>query len=129
MIRNTQIFDESVDTRTIATDTVIPADIDETQAYNFSDKTSTMGYLRASCQIKGLAINIAVGSTNTTTAWNYITTGGTFSGVPTVSLTWLAASGTAEAPYPSTISASSITITVAQAKNAGTINVIGIYGY
>lgn len=148
-VREVQLFDDSVQTRTISPDVVIPADIDETAAFNFSsasgtwagratgvinstNTTSTIGNLRASLQIAGLSIAIPIGSTNTAAAWNYGATGGTFSGTPIVTFserTSALTTGTAEYPSITALSTSSITISVRLAQTAGTMNAIGIYGY
>lgn len=40
-VRDIQLFDDSVKTRTIAADVVVPADIDETAAYNYSSASGT----------------------------------------------------------------------------------------
>jgi len=63
-IREVQLMDNSVKSRAIAPDTVVPADVDETKAYNFSNTSSTWAGVVA--DIQAGTVNVAAGSTSVT---------------------------------------------------------------
>ena len=132
MIANQNIYDGAVDTRAVAADTIIPADVDETQPYAFSstsgtwsgvinstNKTSTIGNLRASLEVQGLNLNVT-----STSGFNF-NWGSSFSGVPIVSYAKIGAS-TVAMPVMIIADLAGGTITTSL---TGTVNVIGIYGY
>lgn len=78
-VRDVQLFDDSVQSRTIAADVVVAADIDETVAYNFSSANSTFagratGLIDGSRYTAGTAVTMAL---------NISSASGTFAGVAT----------------------------------------------
>jgi len=65
VITRVKLFENSVDTTKIAADTIIPADIDETRAYNFTNTSSTFGKLPGGLEIDAITItNAAAGANN-----------------------------------------------------------------
>jgi len=82
-IRNVQLLEESVTTGKIAPDTVIPADVDETLAYNFSNTTGTWAG-RTTGSFTGLLDGSKwTAGTIIVEALNVSSTSGTFAGVYT----------------------------------------------
>ena len=64
-IREVQLFDDSVKSRTIAADTIVAADVDETAEYNFSSTSSTWAGVVSDVQA-GVVNNVVAGSTAVT---------------------------------------------------------------
>jgi len=88
VLNNVRLMDNAVTTGKVAADTIIPADVDETQAYNFSSTSGTFaGKISASTQDQALNLSSSSGTfagklTGATqpTAINFTSASGTFAG-------------------------------------------------
>jgi len=80
VVRKVRIMDSAVDSDKIAADTIVPADIDETVAYNFSSTSGTFGRLRADQQMAEVVVNAVAGANNFSFPF-------TFAGAPTCTVT------------------------------------------
>ena len=78
-LRNVQLLDSSVGTTKIAADTIIPADIDQTQAFNFSSGSGTFAG-RSSGTISGTLIGTIGSNATTTGTYNFSSANSTFAG-------------------------------------------------
>lgn len=120
-VREVQLFDDSVKTRTIAPDVIIPADIDETAAFNFSSASGTFGNVKATLKAQGLEVSVVEGSTNTNFNWS-----GSFAGVPIVSIGETSSTVNQRVSVVPTVGGGTLRATAAAAS---TYNIVGVYGY
>ena len=118
-IREVQLMDNSVKSRAIAPDTVVPADVDETKAYNFSNTSSTFGKVKGTLEVQAVQVAASAGANNF--SWP-----SAFSGVPKVSYAIIHTSSTATVGVSINPTATGGTLNVSAAS---TVDIIGVYGF
>ena len=79
-VTQAKILDQAVGTEQIADDAVIPADIDETAAYNFSNTSNTQVANSATIATAAIATGNVNALNGTTVTVNTLATGGTNTG-------------------------------------------------
>jgi len=114
-VREVQLFDNAVKSRTIAPDVVVPADIDETKDYNFTSTSSSWAGVVLDIQA-GVVNNVPAGSTA-------VTFPRTFSSVPYVVLTPVT---TSTASWQFSVANTSTAGFTIYSDSAGTINWIAV---
>jgi len=114
-----KIRDNAVDTSKIAADTIIPADVDETKAYNFSNTSSTFGKVKGTLEVQAVQVAASAGANNF--SWP-----SAFSGVPRVSYAIIHTSSTATVGVSINPTATGGTLNVSAAS---TVDIVGVYGF